>query len=384
VIELRDLPANPRILVITLRRIGDTLLTTPLVRMLRRGFPQATLDMLVFQGSEGILAGNPDIDNILKTPQRMSVAQTISLAGRLWRRYDLAISTQAGDRPAFLAMLAGRRRVGLVPAKGDTGAWWKSWAYHCPVPAESDNHRVSELLRLAAVLGLPGTADVVVPKGPSVVGLAPSSPYAVIHAHPMYRYKRWTEAGWRALAQGLASRGLALVATGGPDADERSYLDALWAPGEAAIKRLDGRLGWPQLAELLAGAAVYIGPDTSMTHLAAGAGCPTVALYGPTDPRLWGPWPTGGLDRPWAAAGSIQRRGNVWLVQNSLPCTPCQKEGCERHLESHSQCLDELSVGQVFAAVDQALAWSRERGGVWRGGEKIGMEGDMSLPAVKP
>ena len=40
------------------------------------------------------------------------------------------------------------------------------------------------------------------------------------------------------------------------------------------------------------------------------------ALFGPTDPRLWGPWPSGGLNEPWAASGTIQRRGNVWLVQN--------------------------------------------------------------------
>jgi heptosyltransferase-3 len=92
-----------------------------------------------------------------------------------------------------------------------------------------------------------------------------------------------------------------------------------------------------------------------VTHLAAAAGCPTVALFGPTDPRLWGPWPAGGLHEMWRAAGPIQRRGNVWLVQHAQPCTPCQKEGCERHLDSHAACLDELSVAEVLAAVDQAL-----------------------------
>ena len=124
-IEARDLPERPRILVITMRRLGDTLLTTPLVRMLRRGFPQATIDMLVFSGNELILSGNPDINNILKVSQRASVMETVALAGRLLRRYDLAISTQAGDRPTFFAMLAGRRRIGLVPRRGETGAWWK-------------------------------------------------------------------------------------------------------------------------------------------------------------------------------------------------------------------------------------------------------------------
>ena len=59
------------------------------------------------------------------------------------------------------------------------------------------------------------------------------------------------------------------------------------------------------LPDLLSQARVYVGPDTSVTHLAAAAGCPTVALYGPTDPRLWGPWPVGGLDQIWEAAGTI-------------------------------------------------------------------------------
>jgi heptosyltransferase-3 len=384
VIELRDLPEDPSILVITLRRLGDTLLTTPLVRVLRRSFPKATLDMLVFSGSDRILMGNPDINNVMAVPQRMSVMQTIALASRLWRRYDLAISTQAGDRPTFFSLVAGRRRIGFVPCAGEIGAWWKSWVHDCPVPEEAKNHRVNELLRLAAALNLDGRADIVLPQRHSVDIDTPPSPYAVLHAHPMYRYKQWTEAGWRALAQAIAARGLALVATGSSDIAERSYLDVLWAPGGIPIKRLDGRLDWPQLAELLAGAAIYVGPDTSMTHLAAAAGCATVALYGPTDPRLWGPWPVGGLDQSWAAASSIQRRRNVWLVQNSLPCTPCQKEGCGRHLESHSQCLDELTARQVLVAVDQALAWSRERGSGWRGGRKTGMEGDMPLPSVKP
>ena len=80
-----------------------------------------------------------------------------------------------------------------------------------------------------------------------------------------------------------------------------------------------------------------------------------MALFGPTDPRLWGPWPAGGLDAPWQASGTIQNRGNVWLVQNPLPCLPCQLEGCERHIGSASACLQELTADQVLVAADQAL-----------------------------
>ena len=140
-----------------------------------------------------------------------------------------------------------------------------------------------------------------------------------------------TRAGTRSRC-GLATRGLTVVTTGGADPQERAYLDALWAG--ASVERLDGMLDWRQLTALLRGAALYVGADTSVTHLAAAAGCPTVALFGPTDPRLWGPWPSDGLYEMWHAAGSLQQRGNVWLVQHAHPCTPCQKEGCERHLDS--------------------------------------------------
>jgi heptosyltransferase-3 len=159
------------------------------------------------------------------------------------------------------------------------------------------------------------------------------------------------------LAAGLRGRGLNIVATGGPAAAERTYLDDVWRDLPDVV-RVDGRLSWPELATLLAGARVFLGPDTSVTHLAAATGCPTVALFGPTDPRLWGPVPAEGLDPMWAASGTIQRRKNVWLVQNPLPCLPCQNEGCERHLLSFSRCMDELTPAQVLRAIDEALGAS--------------------------
>jgi heptosyltransferase-3 len=348
-----DLPERPRILIITLRRLGDVLLTTPLIRTIRRGFPGASVDVLLFRGSERILKGNPDVDDVITTPERPSAAEMLGLARRLWRRYDLAISTQAGDRPTGFALLAGRRRVGLVPRTGETGAWWKRHAYHVAVPMEHDAHHVTRMLKLASALGLNHSTDLVCPQGSSADEIAPQAPYAVIHANPFYRYKRWTDAGWRDLAHGLGERGLAVVVTQGRDAAERAYMETLWQG--VHVIREHGRLDWAGLTALLKGAAVYVGPDTSVTHLAAGSGCPTVAIYGPTSPRLHGPWPVGGLARPWDHSGTVQHHGNVWVVQNPLPCLPCEKLGCEGHLDSYSRCLDELSARAVLGAVDQAL-----------------------------
>jgi heptosyltransferase-3 len=400
------LPERPRILVVALRRLGDVLFATPLIAAIRAAWPQASIDALVFDDTAGILAGNPDLDGIVVMPARRTALQGLALALKLARRYDLAISTQSGDRPTAFALIAGRHRVGPID-RGMRGAL-RQLLLTRSVVAEPGRHRLEEMHRLADVLGIARVGHLVCPRAASpsprsrgegrgeglslpaqTRGEAPSpapslpspasgggrggrdlsphaargestaqwkgaNPYAVVHAAPNFVYKRWTRDGWRALAAGLGDRGLKIVATGGPAADERALLDGVWDGCD--VMRLDGQLSWPQTAALIAGARVYVGPDTSVTHLAAASGCPTVALYGPTDPRLWGPVPAGGLDPMWEARGTIQQRGNVWLVQNPQPCQPCHQEGCDRHIASHSRCLDELTSAQVLRAVDAALA----------------------------
>lgn len=348
------LPPHPRILVIALRRIGDVLLTTPLIRSLRRAYADARIDVLVFADTAGILDGNPDINRIITMPPRPNVWQSLACIARLFRGYDLAVSTQSGDRPTGFAILAGRLRA--APVEERFSGRIKRAFLQCSVPHDARAHRVEALLRLADALGVSRVPEVVPPRA-SLPAALPEGGYAVVHAAPMFHYKRWTAAGWRALADALAARGLMVIATGGPAPAERAYLDQVWQG--AGVVRRDGALTWGELIGLIGKARVFVGPDTSVTHLAAATGCPTVALYGPTDPRLWGPWPAGGLAEPWNAADAVQRRGNVFLIQHAFACTPCQLEGCERRLDSFSACLDALSVGEVLAAVDEALALAR-------------------------
>ena len=344
--------AHPRILVISLRRIGDLLLTTPLTRSLRRAWPDSEIDVLVFGNTSGIVAGNPDISRVITMPQRPTWAESARLFAKLWRRYDVAISTQSGDRPIAFAFVAGRMRVGVTT---DDDPWLartlKRIALHRRVAAAESLHRVEQMLRLVDALDIARVPDLVCPAAAPSSQAAPTGNYAVIHASPMFAYKEWTKDGWRAVTGALAQRGISVVAIGGPGDAERRYLEDVWR-GIAPFHQV----GWAETMTLLSKAKIYIGPDTSVTHLAAAAGCPTIALFGPMDPRVWGPWPVGGLATPWAASGMIQNHGNVWIVQNPLPCLPCTFEGCERHVGSRSTCLDELKPEQVMAAVDRALA----------------------------
>lgn len=348
------LPPRPRILVVALRRLGDVLLTTPLIRSIRQAWPDAQIDALVFADTTAILDGNPDLNNVVAMPQPAGLLRSLALVAKLWRRYDLTVSTQAGDRPTFFTIVAGRKRVGPVQARL-SGRIFRQF-FDRSLGPDGTHHRVQENLQLADLMGIAPAAQMVAPVTRLPASIRPIKDYAVIHAAPFFRYKQWHRDGWRDIARHLAKLDLDIIATGGPGPEERAYLDEVWHSSGVAVRRMDGRLSWPELATLLVGARAYVGPDTSVTHLAAAAGCPTVALYGPTDPRIWGPWPREGLEAPWLKAGTIQQRGNVWLVQNPLPCMPCQLEGCLQRLDSHSQCLDELPASQVIMALNQALA----------------------------
>src|SRR5258708_5958007 len=174
----------------------------------------------------------------------------------------------------MFALIAGRRHVGPVDG-GGRGALRRLTLSRSIAP-QPGLHRLEDMLRLADVLGVPRVERLVCPGGVSVGDCASvatpdpdvgEQPYAVIHAAPMFQYKRWTAEGWRELAHPLRARGLKVGASGGPAAAERAYLDAVWGALPDVVRR-DGQLSWPQLATLLARARLFVGPDTSVTLLA--------------------------------------------------------------------------------------------------------------------
>lgn len=352
--------SEPRsILVISLRFLGDVLLTTPLIASLRAGYPGAAIDALVFAGMEGVLEGNPDLRQVHTTER----GEPLSLWRRLWRRYDLAVVAETADRPHLCGLIAARRRVGLLPPEWDK-AWWKRLSLAHGVASPPDLARPLAYERLARAMGIAWRPAMVAPSAQmpevawrDVLGFDPARErFAVLHLAPRFRYKRWNTPGWHALMAWLHAEGLRVVITGGPGEAERGYVNEVLAGAQAPVVDVCGRLRFAQTADLLRRAALFVGPDTATTHLAAACGTPTLALFGPTDPRLWGPQPAPGLQRPYEKVAPIQWRGKVSLLQEpSLPCVPCQEEGCEKHRESRSDCLDRMSAARVIDAAREAL-----------------------------
>lgn len=333
-----------RILVIVTRRIGDVLLATPLIRSLKQAWPDTRIDALVFAGTQGVLAGNPDVDEVHMVAERPALTTHVSLLAHLFRRYDLALSLVPGDRPTLYAWFAGRCRIGLLIDR--PGQHWKRLLLDRWVAFDPHNtHTVRSHLALAGALGIPQISTVVPAwredDAAAVDALLGTSctPLAVIHPYPKFRYKMWHESGWIEVARWLTANGFRVALTGGPDADERAYVDAIARELPEALN-LAGRLTLGGIAALLARAKFYVGPDTAITHLAAASAVPTIALFGPSDPVKWGPWPHGHPPavNPWRRLGS-QRNGNVHIIQGNAACVPCGLEGCSRRLDSRSECL---------------------------------------------
>ena len=345
-----------RVLVVVTRRIGDVLLATPLIRSLKQAWPEARIDALVFAGTQGVLAGNPDLDQVLTVPERPGFATHVALLARLFRRYDLALSLVPGDRPTLYAGLAGRRSLGLLVDQPDQR--WKQKLLDQWAPFDAVNtHTVRSHLSLVTALGVTPLPDVVtawLPDDAAAVDALlgkPCAPLAVLHPYPKFRYKMWREDGWIEVARWFIANGFRVALTGSPDADERAYVDAIARQLPDALN-LAGRLTLGGTAALLARAKFFVGPDTAITHMAAASGVPTIALFGPSDPVKWGPWPKGhaATANPWQRLGD-QRVGNVQLIQGRAACVPCKLEGCERHTGSASDCLRAITAQAVIKSI---------------------------------
>lgn len=357
--------ASPqRVLVVTSRQIGDVLLTTPLLRAARQRWPAARIDVLGIERTLGMLKGNPDADELLEVPARLGWRGGIALARRLWRRYDLALVTDVGDRAHVLGWFAGRARSGIVPQ--DSGSnWWKRRTLDHAVVAAGDRGEVHSVAEKHALLSPWLPADAAVPAVtvppardlPDELASLVSPGCVVVHAPSMWDYKQWPIAHYEAVVRALLAEGRQVVLTGSGSARDQECVAPLRRLGGAPqLIDTSGRLDFNQLVRLFGIAGLYIGPDTSVSHLAAAAGLPVIAVFGPTNPQRWAPWPA---DAPqpvrFVRRASVQQVGNVTLLQDTQDCVPCGRAGCEDHRGSRSDCLQAITPDRVLREARRVL-----------------------------
>jgi heptosyltransferase-3 len=373
-----------KILFIATRQIGDVLVTTPLISKARELWPNAQFHFLGYRGKLDMLKGNPDISQFIETSDRPKLTEYLSLFFRLFQRYDLAIVTQPSDRAYFYGLIAAHRRVGVLGghpqgltaqdqskrAKSDKqNAWKKAICLHTVDIDYFAQHVITEKIRLLECFYPNLTAlfnspiSVTPPIGeplPPVIANQLRSNYIVVHPGPLTTYKRWPLAYWQILVTWLTEQGWQVVlSASSAKQDLQLNLDILALLNDTtreSVVDTAGLLTIPQTGTVIRGALAYIGVDTSITHLAAACHTPTIALFGPTPPSNFGPWPNGFMGKqPYALRARHQTVGNVTILQGPGECVPCRKAGCEDRASSHSECLDLLEPAQVIKAVQKAI-----------------------------
>ena len=358
-----------RVLIIAVPALGDVLLCTPLMRSLRTMAPEMQVDVLVRTGHGAILEGNRDVHAVLEMNRRPPIGETLAQMWRLFRSYDLVISNSISDRAALYALAAAPRRISMVAPRKPGRIQWKRWLYDEYVEHDDDRHHtLDHTTMLGELLGLDVQPRPVPPRAhnsAAVVAalLGPNwerRQFAILHPTPALAYKRWQTRGWRRVADHLRQQGLEVLVTGDGNEKELEYLHDCIRFRDGTVTHLAGKLRLGDIPALLERCRVFVGVDTVVTHVAAATGIPTVALFGPSHPVVWGPWPATFEGRtPFKKHGS-QRVGNVHLVQGPGPCVPCAKAGCLDQPDSRSDCLSALSVSEVTRAIDSFLSQPAE------------------------
>jgi heptosyltransferase-3 len=182
--------------------------------------------------------------------------------------------------------------------------------------------------------------------------------FVIVHAPSMWPYKQWPVQHFKELVAGLLAQGRQVALTGSASARDRECIAPLLGLAQPpALLDLSGRLDFNQLVTLMRQAALYIGPDTSVSHLAAATGVQVIAIFGPTNPVRWAPWPAQPAgEHLFAPVKPMQREGNVMVLQSTLPCVPCGRAGCENHRQSRSDCLIDISAQRVLTHVNTLLS----------------------------
>jgi len=343
-----------RILLIKPSSLGDIVHALPVLRGLRLRYPRARIDWLVAKSCADLLAGHPDIAELVAFDRRRfgRLGRSFSAGVEFWRfltslrgrRYDLAIDLQGLFRSGFLAFASGSRvRVGFADARESA---WIFYTHRISV-RPSVVHAAERNYRVARMLGFdhtPMTFDLALTdperrRGTAIlaaVGRAHDEPFAAVLPGARWATKRWFPERFAEVIDRLATEHhLRTVLMGSPD--ERAVCETIAGQCRSRPIDLAGRTGLREMTAILTHAAVVVCHDSAPMHLAAAEQRPMVCIVGPTDPARTGPYGT-----------------NATILQADLPCIPCYLRRLSQCRFNHL-CMRNLSVVEVVRAVAVAL-----------------------------
>lgn len=340
------------ILIIKPCCLGDVLLATPVITALRQAFPRARIDFAVGGWSRAVVENNPHLDGLVDcgrvgSGSRYSWHEYLDLVRRIRAgRYEACFVLDRSPLISLLPYLGGvPKRVGLdsrgrgfsltvgVPVAGlkheaelylDT-VRAVGIVVNTPklefYPTEEDRRHVSELVANRQVVS---SLIVIHPAGGSNPGMNLSA-------------KRWPPQRFAALADRLMDEmGAQVFLVGGADD----------GPIAAAIKEgmrqkpwdLTGQLTLGQLGALLEWCDLFVGHDTGVMHLAVAVGAPVVAIFGPSDPQMYGPYSE-----------------NSVALWHTVGCNPCLLHGCWNTACRRFVCIEAVTVEEVWQAAATLL-----------------------------
>ncbi len=339
-----------RVLVIKLAHLGDVLLVSPVLSVLKARAPQADVDGLVYADTAPMLEGHPALSRLftLGRGNKLSLlGSEISLLKKLRdRRYDLVVALSDKPRIAWLTRISGARYAVTAARTDRPGFWQRSFTHFYPLPRGNTRHTVEVHLDALRRLGLrprPEEKRVVMVPGRAAEQRADelmakhglrAKGFVQMHPASRWLFKCWPAERVAQLIDILHSRGERIVLTGAGDGNEAAYMEEVRKGLSQPVVDLAGQLELRALAALTGRARLFVGVDSAPMHIASAMGTPSVALFGPSGDVEWGPW-------------QVAHR----IVASDMPCRPCGVNGCGG--SNRSECLETLPVARVLAAIDE-------------------------------
>ena len=330
------------ILIIKLRYIGDVLLATPTLRAIKAARPDARVTMMVNRGTEDVLSGNPDLDEIVVLDKGSLAAQWRLIAGLRRRRFDTVIDLTDGDRSAFLSWISGAPvRIGF----NDEHRWRGRCYTQVVQPVPGVRHRIDRDLESLKPMSIQaGSKDPQLWLTPeeansadqllNQLGIQRSQSIVILQPGARYWFKAWPPERFAELADCLTAQYGCQVLIGGSDQDI-DLAQKIRQMAKSSPIIMAGRTTIKQFAAIAKKSALFVGSDSGAMHIASAVGTPVVALFGPSSPREWGP-----------------RGGPVEVLYKELDCRSCFHPTCTRGEEN---CMRLITVQEVCAAAQRIL-----------------------------